>query len=316
MLPELAQVPCARVAKNRDDLAALGQSCGRNNRRDTVDGAAAACKDTVVLHQPPGHAARLLVRNLDRVVDQLPARLEVLRYPVDADSLHDRVDLLPPPRPLLLRAGIHDAVSDLVIQPAALGICENDLQTRYIGLLLQVLGHARNRTARPRAGHKGAQLAAGLVHDLGARSVQMRGEVGRVLELVRKVAYAAVAGLGGVLHGAPSRKVDKVLRRRDRRRIHALDRCAEMAEQIDLFHGHVVGHADVRAVASRARQCRQRDARATDGALVDGVPAPGNELARGLGGLDHGERDAVLGRVARGVEELGLGQDHAPRRLA
>ncbi len=143
----------------------------------------------------------------------------------------------------------------------------------------------------------------------------MRGEVGRRFELVREEPLASVRHGRGVVARLGPGQVDEVLRRRDGRYGHALDRRAQMVEQIGLLHALVVRHADVRLVAPGPRERGQRDARAADGAFVDGVAAARRQESALLGNLDHVEGHPILGAAAAAVQELGLSQDGAPGGL-
>src|SRR3569833_375579 len=89
---ELADVAEARVAQHGDDLAPLGQGQGGADGGDAVDSGAAAGEDAVVLDEPAGHAAGLVVRDGHGVVDEVEAGLERGRDAVHADALDDAVD--------------------------------------------------------------------------------------------------------------------------------------------------------------------------------------------------------------------------------
>ena len=122
----------------------------------------------------------------------------------------------------------------------------------------------------------------------------MDGRVGGVLELLRD----EVAGVGsGELLGLPDRAG------------HALGAGGEDEvgavglEQQLAFAAHGFGHHEGALVAAGGAHHRQADAGVAGGGLEhDGV---GRDLAGGLGGVEHGHRDAVLDAVGR-VEELQL----------
>lgn len=269
-----------------------------------------------MLDEPAGHLAGLLVGDPDGVVDEVAAGLEVLGDAVDADALDDGVDLLAAAGALALGGAVHDAVADLVVQAAALGVGEDDADAGDAAVALEEARDARDGAARAGAGDEGVEAAPRLRGDLGARGGLVGLVVGGVLELVGEEAAARVRGGGPrrVLGGAAAREVDEVLGRRDGGDGDALDGGAEVVQQGRLLEALVVGHADVGAVAPGAGEGGEGDAGAADGALVDGVAAARDEEAGGLGGLDDAQGHAVLGAVARAVEELGLGEDRAPRR--
>ena len=62
------------------------------------------------------------------------------------------------------------------------------------------------------------------------------------------------------------------------------------------FPAHRVRHGQDDAIAAGGAHHGQRDAGIAAGGLDDG--AAGGELARGLGSIDHGQRDAILYRIA------------------
>ncbi|KAI9171767.1 Transcription elongation factor S-II [Paramyrothecium foliicola] len=280
-LPELAEVPRARVAQDGDDLAARRQGHGRHDRGDTVDGTAAADKDAVILDQPARHPAGLIISHAHSVVNQIPAGLEVLRDAVDADALHDGVDLLPAPRALPLGGRVHDAVLDLVVEAAALGVRQHHFEVGEPLLLLEVLGDARDGSARAGAGDERVDLAAGL----------------------------------GVLDGTPSSEVDEVVRAGDGGDGDALNVGSQVEQQIRLLVALVIRHAYVCLVAECPGQTGQRYASATDGALVDGVAVVGSQQALRLSLSDHVQGNTILGAVPGAIEQLGLGHDRATRGI-
>ncbi len=200
---------------------------------------------------------------------------------------------------------------DLVVQPAALRVGQHHAQGRKLGFFFQVLGHAGDGAPRAGTRNEGVQPAVGLRKNLRASRLHVRGVVGEGLELVREEPARGGVGRRGVGLGPGPREVDKVARVGDGGDGDALDGGAEVVQQVGFFDGHVVGHADVGVVAAGAGQDGEGDARAANGALVDGVAAAWGEEALLLGDLDHVEGDAVLGAAAGAVEELGLGQDDA-----
>lgn len=266
-----------------------------------------------MLDEPARHLADLVIRDPHGVVDEVAAGLEVLGHAVDAHALDDGVDLLPAARALLLGGAVHDAVADLVVEAAALGVGEDDADAGDASVALEVARDAGDGAARAGASDEGVEAPAGLRHDLGARGGLVRLVVGRVLELVGEEAPARVRLGGRVLRGPAAREVDEVRRGGDGGHGDALDGGAEVVQQVRLLEGLVVGHADVRAVPPGPGERGDGDAGAADGALVDGVAAAGDEQAPRLGDLYHAQRHAVLGAVPGAVEELGLGEDRASR---
>src|ERR1700730_3412484 len=87
---------------------------------------------------------------------------------------------------------------------------------------------------------------------------------------------------------------------------------AAQGQHVLLFLALRLRHDDDRAVAAGVADQRQADTGIAGGALDDDPARP--QQAALLGVLDNVEGGAVLDRAA-GIEELGLAEDRAPRRL-
>jgi hypothetical protein len=126
----------------------------------------------------------------------------------------------------------------------------------------------------------------------------MDRRIGRILELLR---HEAVGYFLQKLLGAGNRAVDALLARRQ------LEPGAQEAQHLAPLDRHRIGHGADHLVAARGGDEGETDAGVAGGGLDDGADA-GLQLARFLGGIDHGHADAVLDRRHR-VEEFQLGQD-------
>ena len=247
-------------------------------RRHDRRAARLAGQDALLARDPAGHRERVAVGDAHPAVDR--GRVEGAREEVLADALGQ------------VGSG------GVARQDGALGVGADDPDGGVLGA--QVVDRAADRAARPDAGHEVGHAAVRLAPDLGSRRALVGQGVLHVpvlvgLEGARDVAreprgdrVVALGRLGGHVGGAEH------------------DLRAVGAQQRLLLGRLLVGHDEDAAVALE----RGRDGQAVAGVaarrLDDG--AARLEQPGPLGGLDHGQPDAVLDRAA-GVEHLELGQD-------
>ena len=174
-------------------------------------------------------------------------------------------------------------------------------------LRLDVVGHAGDGAARAHAGDENVHLAVGVVPDLGAGGGQVNGRVGRVVELLQDVAvgrlFQDLVGLGdGALHAVGAGGE------------HDLRAVGEQRHAPLQAHGLRHGEDDL--VALDRGHKRQRDAGVAAGGLNQHGLA-GRDFAGLLGGVDHGEADAVFharcGVLAFQLGDHGAGSPAATR---
>ena len=164
-------------------------------------------------------------------------------------------------------------------------------------LLAQVAPDAGDRAAGPDPHDQVGDLAAGLAPQLRARGAVVHLRVGRVAVLVRLERARDL--LGEAIGDAVVRlgRLGRDVGRRDD------DLGAVRAQQVDLLLGHLVRHHGDHAVALQRGGDREPGAGVAARRLDDRPARPQQPVA--LGGLDQGDRDAVLDRSA-GVERLEL----------
>ena len=173
--------------------------------------------------------------------------------------------------------------------------------TRIAGvLLLQVLRDAADRAAGTGAGDEVRHRAVGVAPDLRSRRRVVRVGIGGIRVLVGSKRAGRLAGQSfggrvvriGVL-GRDGRRTDDHLG-------------AVGLEEPDLLGGHLVAHHEDAPVAALGRDDGEADAGVAAGRLDD--DAAGLQQSVALGGVDHGERRAVL-RTPAGIHRLQLHQD-------
>ena len=146
---------------------------------------------------------------------------------------------------------------------------------------------AHQRPARAEAGDEDVDAVERL-GDLGAGALVVRARV-RLVPVLERHEEARVA-LGELERVADGAVRALVARRED-------DLGAVEPQQAHALLGRVLRHHARERVALELRDERERDARVAARRLEQ--LAAGLELARGLGGLDHRLRDAVLDRAGR-----------------
>ena len=165
---------------------------------------------------------------------------------------------------------------------------------------LRIAPDARHGPARPERDHQVRHASLGLLPDLRPGGVVVGMRVRLVGVLVRLPRAGRLAGqaiadpvIGALVVRGDVGRADDDLR-------------TVGAQQRPLLLGLLVGHHEDAAVALHRGSLREADAGVAAGRLHDHAtrlqqPGP-------LGGLDHGQRDAVLDRAA-GVHVLELGDD-------
>jgi hypothetical protein len=181
----------------------------------------------------------------------------------------------------------------------ALGIDGDDPRLRAV--LLEVAADAGDRPARPYRDHDRVDVAAvGLIPQLGTGRLVVRVGVRRVRVLIRLEAARDLLGQPVGDGVVALRRVGIHGRRRDD------DLRAVRAQHRDLLLAHLVGHDEDAAVAAQRRRDREPHARVPRGRLHDRPAGPQPTVP--LGGLDHGEPDAVL-HGAAGIQVLELREE-------
>lgn len=170
----------------------------------------------------------------------------------------------------------------------ALGIGEHHLQLRLD--LLEEPGKAGQGTGGADADDDGVEIVAGLRPELRAGAALVGQRVGRVVELVGE------EGAGNVLRQARGNVL--VVLRMALADVRAGDvhLGAHGAQVQDLLGGHLVRHHQHHPVALRATDQGQAETGVAGGGLDDGATGP--QAAVTLGGLDHGDTDAILDGAA------------------
>ena len=164
-------------------------------------------------------------------------------------------------------------------------------------LLLQILAHAGDRSARADARHKEIHSAVGILPDFRAGARLMHSRVRRVHKLPRNKAV---------------RNFRRQLVRLGNRALHALRAFAEHQlravglHQLAALDAHRLRHHNDDAVAACRRDGRQADARVAGGRLDD--DAARLERALSFRIVNHALRNTILDRTG-GIEILQLGQN-------
>src|SRR3990172_1844120 len=183
-------------------------------------------------------------------------------------------------------------------EDAALRVGADDAQVRV--LRAQVMDRPADRAAGADAGHEVGDAALGLAPDLRSGGQLVRPRVLHVPVLVGLVGAGDVAGQAG-RHGVVA------LRRLGRDVGGAEHDLRAVRPQQRLLLGRLlVGHDEDAAIALQGRGDGQAVAGVAAGWLDD--RAARLQETRPLGGLDHGQPDAILDGAA-GVDHLELGQD-------
>src|SRR6185503_14666896 len=230
---------------------------------------------------------RVLVGHLLEVIDD--AEVHVAWQEVFTDPFGDvGVDLVL----------VEDAGLLVLLEHGAVGVDPPHLDARV--LLLQVAADAADGAAGADAAHEVRDRAVGLLPDLRARLLVVRGRVRQVVVLV---------GLPRVRDLALEPRRDRVVRawilRIDVGRADDHFR-AERLQRVHLFLRLLVGRREDALVALDDGGDGEPHARVARGALDDG--AARLQLARPLGVLDHPHGHPVLDRIA-GIEGLELDED-------
>lgn len=199
------------------------------------------------------------------------------RYEVLADALH---------RPGTRRT--QGAGAGVLGHDRALGIGEHHLQLRLD--LLEEPGKAGQGTGGADADDDGVEIVAGLRPELRAGAALVGQRVGRVVELVGE------EGAGNILRQARGNVL--VVLRMALADVRAGDvhLGAHGAQVQDLLGGHLVRHHQHHPVALGAADQGQAKTGVAGGGLDDGATGP--QAAVTLGGLDHGDTDAILDGAA------------------
>ena len=276
LLPQLVEEPggeiaLAEVGKDDDDqLARVLRVARKLDRRVDRRAGGDAHQQALLTGQAARHGEGLVVGHLDDLVDQL--RLQHGGHKARADALN------------LVRAG--SAAGEHV---AVRGLDGHGPEARLARL--DVLADAGQRAAGADAGDENVRLAIGVVPYLRAGGLKVDLRVCGVVELLQDEAVGRLAlqllGLGdGALHAVRARRQNNLR--------------AVGEQQNAALHAHRLRHGEDDAVSLDRGHKRQADAGVAAGGL-DQHGFAGLDLAIALGGLDHGQADAVLhaaGRVA------------------
>lgn len=275
-------VAVGAVAEDGDDGVAGPEALGDLLGGDDVERAAGAEVDALLVEAAVHHLDALLVRDMQAAVEQAHVGRQVVRDAALADALGDAA--APPLREL--PAGL-----DVRVQHRARRVREVAAHAAARGLL-QIPRDARERAGRARGAREGVDGAGRLRPDLGARRLDVRAAVRRVVELVRPHRLRRVARLVPQALGVPPRLVVVVVRVVEGDGGHGVHRGAEEAQQVDLALRLRVGHVDDQLVPPRPAHVRQPDARVARRALHHRAPRPQQPPL--LRVLDHVQRCAVL----------------------
>ena len=232
-------------------------------------------QDALLFRDPPGCSACVLVGDLEHLVDQLS--LQDIRHEACADALN------------LVRPGL------AATQHRGVYWFDSNGFEAWLATLDHV-GHAGDGAAGADAGDEHVDLSVRVVPDfLGGRpAVHLR--VGGIGELLQEQVALLLGELpclvDGGAHPALARGQDEL--------------GAKSGEHPAPFEAHRFRHRQDEPVAPRGCDERQSDARVATGGLDEGHARLQHAIT--LGGLDHGEPDAVLDAGA-GVEALELGDD-------
>lgn len=138
----------------------------------------------------PRHAERFLVSDTHSIVNVRQAKLKVVRKAVEANALHDRIDLVPSPRAFCLGRTVQHAVFDAVVHARAQRIRCNDQRLLIVVLLacspLDIGRDTRQGASGAGPRHERVEVAARLLPNFRPSMVVMRPEVRLGLELVRE----------------------------------------------------------------------------------------------------------------------------------
>lgn len=147
----------------------LGNLCSGND----IQGTRRTDVEPLLIKQPIHHLDRLLIRDMQRAIQQLQVGRQVGRQPALSNTLGDRSG------PLAFRF----TRLDELVQHAPRRIGEVTLDAS-VGDLLQVPNGAREGTACPGRTCKRVNLAVSLTPDFGTGRLDVGFPVGRVVELV------------------------------------------------------------------------------------------------------------------------------------
>ncbi|EFY98819.2 hypothetical protein MAA_05958 [Metarhizium robertsii ARSEF 23] len=290
---QTVRIPIRAVTQHGDNRVALAQLLRNLLGRGHVERRAGTQIDALLIQAPVHHLDALVVRNMQRPVQQVNVRLQVIRDASLPNALRDTrprpLNQLPP------RANIR-----VQHAPRRIGQVAPHPAPRHV---LQVPRDAGESARRARRARERVHAPRRLGPDLRPRRLNVCAPVGRVVKLVRP--DSVVEGLG-----VPPRLVVVVVRVVKGHGRHGVHLGAEEAQQVDLALRLRVGHVDDEAVPAGAADVREPDARVAGGALDHGAPRAQEPAL--LGVLDHVQGCAVLDRAPR-VHELGLAQDLAAR---
>src|SRR5690606_15643536 len=268
VVEDLRQVAAAAVGQQHHDHR-VGIAAGDLDRGDHGHAAGAADQQAFLAGQPAGHLEGVGVGDRDDLVRDrgvVGRGPEVLAHALDQVGPAGAAGVDRAPR--IGADHLHRAAGDLFEVPAGAG------------------DGAAGAHARDEVG----DLAFGVAPDLGTRGLVVALRAARVGVLVRLPAALDLT------HQAIGHAVVavRVIRRNGRRADHHFG--AVGAQHVALVLGHLVGADEHALVAALLGHQRQADAGVAGGRLDDGAALL--QLSGLLGGLDHLDRDPVLGAAA------------------